>query len=424
MQINKKILSQPSHDCLPGSTLKGDRQLMLFDLSIRGHHPNYIQHLIRYWSEQELSGYLDIVVSPRFLQEHADIVELAKDRDKDTIQFIAIAPEEEAALRSRKSKLNRIWRNFQEWQLLRQYTSKLKATHCIILYFDTYFLPLALGATPPCSFSGIYFRPTFHYPRFSGYVPSRWDFWQQWQEKLLLSRILSNPRLKTLFCLDPFAVKHLEQFNGSVKAVHLPDPVEQYPDLKLERIKEKLGIDRDRQVFLLFGALNERKGIYQLLEAILQLSPQLCQKLCLLMVGESSVAPQLETEIAAVCQAKPVQIIRRYEFIAEQEVQAHFQLADVILAPYQRHVGMSGILLLAAAAGKPVLSSDYGLMGEIVRRFELGLTVDSTRPSEIIKGITQFLLTSPADLCDHTKMRTFAAQNSAEEFARVIFDNV
>jgi glycosyltransferase involved in cell wall biosynthesis len=399
---------------------------MLFDLSIRGHHANYIQHLINYWQAQETSGNLDIVVSPRFLQEHADVVKLASSSGTDNINFIAITSEEEAILTSRKSGWRRAFRAFQEWQILCQYAATLEATHCLIMYFDTCELPLAAGAKSPCPFSGIYFRPTFHYDEFSYYEPSWKDRLQQWREKLLLSRILRHPKLQTLFCLDPFAVKHLNKFHPNVSAVHLPDPVQlsnssQFPS---KTTRASLGIEPDRQVFLLFGALTERKGIYQVLEAILNLPPDLCHKLCLLLVGESKIEAQIESKIATVCQTQPVQIIRRYEFIPEQEVQALFQLVDVVLAPYQKHVGMSGILLLAAAAEKPVLSSNYGLMGEMVRRYELGLTVDSTRPSEIAKGLTQFLQKDLEKVCDRSKMKSFAEQNSAEQFAKVIFENL
>jgi glycosyltransferase involved in cell wall biosynthesis len=403
-----------------------DRQVILFDLSIRGHHPNYIQHLIKYWLAQNLSGVLYIVVSPRFLHEHAEVVELAQSYSTNKIEFVAITIEEEAALRLRKSKLARNWRNFQEWELFFKYALKLRATQALIMYFDTYFLPLALGAKSPCPFSGIYFRPTFHYGEFPNYQFSWQEGWQHWREKLLISRILANPQLKTLFCLDPFAVKHLEKLPSQGRAVYLPDPVEieNTASSDLSSIREKLGIEANRQIFLLFGALNGRKGIYQLLEAIQLLPTSLCQKLCLLLVGESSITSQLKIQIDAVCQVRPVQIIGRYEFIPEQDVQVYFQLADVILAPYQRHVGMSGILLLAAAAQKPVLSSDYGLMGEMVRRYSLGLTVDSTNPSAIAKGLTQLLLEPPSSACDRDKMKSFAQQNSAERFARIIFEQL
>jgi glycosyltransferase involved in cell wall biosynthesis len=94
------------------------------------------------------------------------------------------------------------------------------------------------------------------------------------------------------------------------------------------------------------------------------------------------------------------------------------------LAPYQRHVGMSGILLLAAAAGKPVLSSDYGLMGELVRRYGLGITVDSTVPSEIAKGLMRCLTEPATVLVDLDRMESFAEQHSAERYAKTIFEQL
>lgn len=402
-----------------------DRKLMLFDLSIYGHHPSYIQHLIEYWYKQRLSGSLDIVVSPKFIQEHSDVVSRASELSQANINFVAIAPVEEAALKSRKSGFSRALRAFQEWNLFCKYAGLLKATQCLIMYFDTCQLPLAFGRGAPCPFSGIYFRPTFHYDDFTNYLPSLKDRIQQQREKFILSLVLRNSQLQTLFCLDPFVVKYFDRFRTKVEPVHLPDPVQiqNVTEFQSKQIREKLGIKPDRKVFLLFGALDGRKGIYQLLEAILLLPPVLCHKLCLVFIGESNSLDKelIESQVATVCRSQPVQICRYYEFVPEQDVPAYFQLADVVLAPYQRHVGMSGILMLAAAAQKPVLSSNYGLMGEIVQRYRLGITVDSTVPSEIAKGLTRFLLESPEALCDRTKMQLFAEQNSAERFASVIF---
>lgn len=401
---------------------KDVRKLMLFDLSINGHHPAYIQHLIRYWCEQKLTGCLDIVVSPKFMQHHADVVNLASDY-AENVNFVQLDPEAEATLKSRKSGVNRTFRAFQEWNLLCQYADSLKATHCLIMYFDTCQLPLAFGKKPPCPVSGIYFKPTFHYSNFANSVSSWKDRLQQWREKLLLSRLLQHSQLQTLFCLDPFVVKHIDQSHSSVKLVPLPDPVSltTVSQAEVVSLRKHLGIDSGRHVFLLFGALTGRKGIHQLLEALAMLPADLSQKLCLLLVGQANQQEQtnIASQIAMIRQTA-TQVITRYEFISDSEVQTYFQLADVVLAPYQRHVGMSGILLLAAAAQKPVLSSNYGLMGEMVQRYNLGLTVDSTIPAEIAKGLTRFLL-SPAGLCDRSKMKFFAEQNCSERFAEVIF---
>lgn len=405
-----------------------DRRLLLFDLSVGGHHAAYIQHLLNYWCQQELSGKLDILVLPKFMQQHSDVVDIAVNHQQKNINFVAITKEEAAALKPRNKSINRAIRAFQEWHLLQKYTAALETTHCLIMYFDTCDYPLVCGASLPCSFSGIYFKPTFHYQDFVNFVPSGKGPLQEWREKLALSRILHNSQLQTLFCLDPFVSPYIDKWHSHVKAVHLPDPVQisSSSEFDLKKLRESLGIHPDRQVFLLFGSLTDgRKGIHQLLEAVAILPPQLCQKLCLVFVGEADPigrAP-IESQIATVCQLQPVQIVCEYKFVPEQDVHAYFHLADVVLAPYQKHIGMSGILLLAAATQKPVLSSNYGLMGELVERYSLGLAVDSTDKNEIAQGLTQFL-EAQDNLGNRSKMNSFAAQNSVEKFAQVIFQQI
>lgn len=401
------------------------KKLMLFDLSIYGHHPSYIQHFIEYWNKQNYSGSLDIVVSPKFIQFHIDVVKMAQECRKN-INFIAISTAEEAALKPRKSGINRNIRAFQEWSLLCKYATELQASKCLIMYFDTCLLPLALGRKPPCKFSGIYFRPTFHYSNFSNYLPNKKQRLQQWREKFILKRVLSNSHLQTLFCLDPLAIEHIKKLHAPAKVVYLPDPVAlDIDNLPLDNLKQKLKIDSNRKVFLLFGALTGRKGIYQLLDAVMQLPQELCQKLCLLFVGEANAIDKalIEAKIATACQEKPIQIITQYQFVPDCDMQAYFQLTDIVLAPYQRHVGMSGILLLAAAAQKPVLTSNYGLMGEIVRQYRLGIAVDSTIPEQIAQGLMQCLEAAPERIGDRVTMQEFAAQNSAEKFAQTLLEH-
>jgi glycosyltransferase involved in cell wall biosynthesis len=387
------------------------RNLMLFDLSIFGHHAAYIKYLIQYWGDRQLADRLDVVVSPMFLEKHADVVGLVAEYNQNNIQIVAISAAEDAALKSRNSKLKR-------------------ACECLIMYLDTCQIPLALGFKSPCKLSGIYFKPTFHYSDFSSYVPYRKSFLQQHWEKTVIARMLKHTQLKTLFCLDPFVIKHLDRLNSHVAAVHLPDPVQVdrhvseiiQPDL----LKTKLSIDANRQIFLLFGSFEaERKGVYQTLEAISQLPSNLSAQICLLIVGNAYPPEQaaIQSQIERVQQSHPVQILTRFEYISEDTVQAYFQLADVVLAPYQHHIGMSGILLLAAAVQKPVLSSNYGLMGEMVKRYQLGLGVDSAIPSEIAQGLTRFL-TDATSLGDRNSMKQFAEQNTAEEYAKVIFQYV
>jgi glycosyltransferase involved in cell wall biosynthesis len=407
-----------------------DRRLLIFELAAGGHYPSYIQHLTRYWNQQMLPGHLDVVVSPTFVQKHGDVIEQALcQASHSTLNFVPITPAEAAKLTPRNSPATRAVRSFQEWQLLQKYGRVLATTHCLLLYFDSFQAAIASGIKLPCAFSGIYFRPTFHYRTFQVYQPTLKEQVQEWRERLMLTRVLQHPQLQTLFCLDPFAIQPLTQFSRQVHSVYLPDPVAvgDIPEPRqLQQLRTRLGIAGDRRVLLLFGALYDpRKGVRQVLAAMALLSPEDCQQLCLLLVGQlEGQDSSIRTRVADLTQRLPIQVLIHAGYVPESDVQSYFHLADVVLAPYQRHVGMSGIVVQAAAAQKPIICSNYGLMGQLTRHWQLGLTVNAAAPAEIAIALKRCLQELPEQLGDRSKMAAFAQQNSAENFAQVIFQNL
>ncbi|KOP22764.1 glycosyl transferase family 1 [Hapalosiphon sp. MRB220] len=404
------------------------RRIMLFDMSCGGHHGAFIQHLIRYWGEHNLPGCMDIVVMPQFLQQHQDVVDLAATYGSDRLRFVPITTEEEAELGPWSTFARRKMRALREWSLMSRYAKILGTTECLLMYFDTFQLSVVLRRKLPCSFSGIYFRPRFHYGDFQGITLSRKDHIRHLQEHVHISLALGHPQFKTLFSLDQFSVKHLNQLSSNTQVVYLPDPVQTYPhrEFKAKSFKANLGIEPDRLVFLMFGIIDERKGIHQVLDAVAMLPPHLCQKLCLLLVGciSSADKPKVEAQIMKLSQLLPVQIVTRDQFVMEREIQSYFQISDVVLTTHQRHVGTSNTLIRAAAAQKPVLCSDYGLMGEWTRHYKLGLNVNSVVVSEVAKGLTQFLQESPERFFDPSTARDFAQKHSAGKYAETIFSYI
>lgn len=404
--------------------------LLLWELSVGGHYPEYISHIVRYWCEYKISGFLTVIIVPEFLERHFDVVAIPEQYKTKNVKFLPIKSEEQNKLHSYSSGINRPIRGLQEFNLLSTYAEKLKINNILFPYFDTRMLSLALGKKLPCSFSGVYFRPSFHYAYFkSGYVPSWKDKLQNARERVTLSRVINNNNLKTLFCLDSFAVKHINQASKQKKAIYLPDPVRRYPSSshwKLDKIRTTLNIEKDRQVHLVFGDLNKRKGVKQILEAASLIPKNLLNKFCLLFVGSMSGQSyeQFQTKKRELQKLCSIQIIHQNQYIPETSIQSYFELSDVILALYQRHVGMSGILNRAAAARKPVLSSDYGLMGEITRHYQLGLTVDSSKPQSIAKFLSKFLEGNPQKYCDPDGMFAFAEQNSVDKFTSIIFGHL
>ena len=401
---------------------------MIFDLiSITGHHPGYIRHLVRYWTDHNLSGELYIVVLPGFVEKHRDITSLVAEGQRSFVKFVPISKQESISIGNRNTFLQKVHRNFKEWNLLCKYAKQLRIDHCLTLYIDTCEFPFLLGLMPPCPLSGIYFRPTFHYKSFSSYRTSIRDVFQHFRDKFFLQKTFSNPMLNTLFCLDPFASDIIRQMYPRSKVLSLVDPVDipEFSSQSVENLRNQYSISSKRKIFLLIGEIGARKGIYKLLEALRCLSPHLCERICLLIVGSTSPSEKeaIQLLVDELCMNQPLQVITRFEYIAEEKISAYYQLSDIVVALYQRHAGMSGILLLAAASRKPVLSTDYGLMGEVVRRYKLGLAIDSTCVDSVLKAITHILEGNDLSY-DLNLMKSFAQSNNPSKFAEIIFDNL
>jgi glycosyltransferase involved in cell wall biosynthesis len=399
---------------------------MIYDLEVTGHHAYYIRHLLRYWNRNKLPGQLYILVSPSFMEQHSDVVAMAETADSNCAQFTPISHEEFVQLKSQRFGIKRM---LDEWRILNQYAVKLGISHCLIMYFDPFQLPLAFGLKASCSLSGIYFKPAFHYKSLGFDQPSlretvRWQI-KEW----LFRKALQQPSLRSVFCLDPFAVTYLKRrIISRVDIVPLADPIplaEIGSALQVANLREALAVEADRRIFLLFGSLSllERKGVFQLLEAATLLPLEVAKQICLLIVGrlEGEKRDLVEARVTAVRSAHPVQIILVNEFVQEEEIQTYFHLSDVVVAPYQRHIGMSGVLIRSAAAQKPILAPDFGLLGKVVHQYKLGLPVDSTKPQEIAKALCAFIEQPPESFIDFQRAQTFVHENSPDEFARVLF---
>jgi glycosyltransferase involved in cell wall biosynthesis len=401
--------------------MQKDYQLVLFDLAVGGHHGTYIWHLVNYWCASKVAATLTIVVAPQFVTHHAEVVNFIDKSACKTITLLPISSDEFDFISHQKSFIDRV---FAEWKLFCHYAHQVKANQGLLMQFDHLQLPIVFGERAPCSVAGIYFRPTFHYNQFSTYTPTWKDTFRRWRQKTLLRLALHSGQLNVLFSLDPFAPKYIAELGSSVDVFHLADPVQcqEIKPLQSDRLRTQLGVEPHRQIFLLFGKLDPRKGTHQLLEAIRQLPAELGQTLCLLLVGEipSPGKARLKQLVSEVSLTSPVQILLHDEFVSESEVPIYFQLADVVLAPYQRHVGMSGILLQAAAAQKPVIASNYGLMGELVKRYKLGLPIDAEQPRAIANAMMQCLRPSGETVCDSQKMAELVEQNLTDRFVETL----
>ncbi|GAB3224382.1 hypothetical protein GCM10027423_60190 [Spirosoma arcticum] len=362
-----------------------------------------------------------VVVSPAFRTEHADLVALAQSTP--TVHLVVISEAEEA---NRKSQKRQVLRMQYEWKLVVNYARQWQVKQVLLMYFDTFQVAFRLALRVPCPVAGIFFRPVFHYEDWGhGPVNSREKF-QEWRKRKLIRWTVSKRSLQTLFCLDPFVVPTLNRWAGRNVATYLPDPVEVYPTTAANAaaIRQQLGIEPTRQVVLVFGQLDERKGLFTLIEALKRLTPAQQSNWCLLLVGpvDDGIAPALNSSLNTLTTQTAIQLVRHHSFVNEKDIQPYFMVSDLIATLYQRHVGMSAVLVRAATAEKPVLSSDYGLMGQLVRTWNLGQAVDAENSVIVADALATFGQSNWTT--DTTAMKQFTEQNQASQYAKVIFDTL
>ncbi len=420
--------------------------VMVFDLSQHAHLPSYLQFLIESWCSHDLPGQLTIVVWPSFLTRHTDVVLLAERAPRRNIHFVTLSQaerQERIAARGTNAGLavpfhhllspsmDAPYAALYDWNLLCRYATQLRVTHIFIVSIDQYLPLLATGVTVPTSLSGIYFGPTFHHrpPAGDAPLPSTGQApHTHMRDSFVLARTLRHPDLHTLFFLDAFAVEQAQKFTHGDKATFVPDPA-RLDSPSVERVtalRDELGIEPHRRIFLLFGQLTRRKGLDQLLAAVRQLPPESSRRICVVVAGsvDSHYREHIEEAMDAITAVQPIQMVRKYGYVPQTDVPAYFQLADVVLAPYVHHDGMSGIVLLAAVARKPILSCDNGLMGTLTRGYKLGLTVNTEQPSEIAAALSRFVLKSPETLYDREGMTRLADQHHADRFGATIWQHI
>lgn len=414
------------------------RSVLAFEARAGGHSAYYLQYLADYWRRSPIRADLEIVLPRKLLERLPETGGTARDARGGSVRLTPLTAEEERGLGRSTGLLRAITRvpflrthlrgrirYRRRWRLFLDSLARRHPDHALLLYLDDVLPFLAVAPPLPCRVSGILFKPEFHYGSFPGAERRLRDRLKAAIQKRLLERCLKRSDFENLFLLDPFASRGLAGV-GSGRAIHLPEPARAYevPAGRIARLSRELGLDPARRTLLMFGALGRRRGIHEVLSAVRLLSPEVGRRLCLLLVGPVMPADR-EPVARAISEirngAGTVEVVTREAFIEEEEILPYFHAADVVLVTHlPSHVGSSGNLLHAAAAERPVLACRHGLIGELVRRHRLGLTVDSTRPRDIADAMAILADEPPEELFDRESARRFARENSPDSYARTL----
>src|SRR5262245_7658695 len=154
-------------------------------------------------------------------------------------------------------------------------------------------------------------------------------------------------------------------------------------------LSHDLGIMDRKRVVLFFGIIKRYKGLEYLVEAFLEVK-KILDDIVLLIVGKTYDGNNEDFEYYSrlfddISDYDDIICVNTY--IPFEEIGSYFLASDVVVLPYVKTY-TSGVLLAAYAAGKPVIVTDTGALGEVVEAGKSGLIV----PPKDVKALTQAIV--------------------------------
>jgi glycosyltransferase involved in cell wall biosynthesis len=389
------------------------RRLLIFEPDAEGHSLEWLQHLIDHAGEE---ADLFVLVPAKIRDALANAMPAAA---KSRVHLLALSSLEVRLCLRRPLPIAA----FARWWVMRRYLFRTNADSGFFLMIDLQSLPFALGfGLGGRRVSGILFRPSVHYGAIGPYAPSRAERRRDRRKDLLYRRMLANPAVERVLSLDPFFPAYAsEHYPRGDKVAALPDPAHPPVEPGLPAIGDFPPIGRIG--FLLFGYIAERKGPLVVLEALALLPPTIARRVAVLFAGR--VDPALRDKMTqhrrALSASHPDLWLRIDDRrLGSSELSGLVDRSDVVLAPYQRFVGSSGVLLWAARAGRPVLAQAFGLIGKLTRDHRLGIDVDADDAAQLAEQIVRMVERGPASCFDRVAAARFAAAQTPERFASLV----
>jgi glycosyltransferase involved in cell wall biosynthesis len=364
-------------------------RITLFDWTAGGHHPLYVRRFV-----EALRSSVDVVVAlpDETLAQIGDLeVESASlGAARPALDMSRPLPPQHRGLAERELDL------FVEAAL------RTRPDHLVHLYADPVIRRLVKRPVLPAPTTLCIFFPRAHYPGIYGTPLAARELLRARFLEYLVSRWRRRSDAHALFTLDEEAVRGWSTRRGA-PPYWLPEPpIQSYA----------IDSDSERDGCALYGALAARKGVDLVADAV-ALAPSTL-KIVLGGDVEPDFREPLTAYVAAMEEAGATVELRGHRH-SEEEGLRLLAGSRCTLLPYLGKYGMSRVLLEAASVRTPVIAHRAGLVGALVRRHRLGITVDCTDASALRKAMLEMTVSGVTASFEEALGR-FAAGYSADRF--------
>jgi glycosyltransferase involved in cell wall biosynthesis len=195
------------------------------------------------------------------------------------------------------------------------------------------------------------------------------------------------------FTLNPVVADLVRgrRFRGTMRLV--PDPILAPASVSKKEARTALGIPAEGRYLVCPGMVSVRKGCDSLLAAFEAGDFGSTDRLLLIGTIDPEIGDLLTSRHARDVSKGRIIAIDRY--LGREEFRDALSAADVVCATHPRPVQSSGVVIEAAAAGRPVLGNASGTMGWTISTFKLGWTCDTSDVSTLSRWLARSLDLSP-----------------------------
>jgi len=272
-----------------------------------------------------------------------------------------------------------------------------------------------------CPFSGITMRPDFHYRAVGVNAPDRKG---AWFKEFIFDRFLKKDTLSSLLTLDE-ALHHYYRTKTSHQLQFLPEPANFIkPDiLTTKRVEFELGITSESKIILVYGSLTKRKGVINLLKAMLQLDESYDFQVILAGKADDDINSELNDEkYAPFIQSN--KLLRIDRFITTEEERVLFSVAYCCWLGYIGHYRASGVLIQACVYNLPVLATNEGIIGWQVEKHDLGILIDTYSVVDIEDAIRDMLCNEDSYYIYKDNTKKAFLENTFENAKKIIANSL
>lgn len=375
--------------------------ILIFEPRIKGHHLKWL----RYIAEDFIAAGFKLTLAVDWRPESRKLIcnELSNLIEKNNI----ISIYNKAGKWRKGSKLKALADCFSESGAQEVFVNNLDdiVSHCLRLSSVGIFPPKMLQGRV----SGVYFRPRFLLN----------PLWPPGNlvKTIGFTRLLKKRWFKNIYLMDEYLFSRVQDRPIDQSFHFLPDPWSGDFSQPMDQAREILKIPLDKFVFLNYGIGDKRKGLHLVIHAMLEIADE--SRLFLLCAGQISGNNIIRSGLDKLEKLGHAKVLNRY--VSDVEEALCFCAADAVLLPYINHFGSSGVLSLAAGAGKMVIASDDGLIGRRVFEHKLGLLFSSGNTKALGKRMSQAMSLSRSDRDQfHNSALEYALSCNREAFRQAL----